>query len=539
MGFAIEGADRRWRNGIIPFVIHSSIRNNATSLSAVRAAINHWNSRTCLQLVARRGESDFVEFREHASACQSPVGRRGGRQRISCDIDSGSFGRGSVIHEIGHAVGLHHEQSRPDRDLFVVVSSSVLNNVNYRKKDGLVVGLYDCGSIMHYPPINNRIQPRPGQCAGMGQRNGLSAGDIATVQLLYRYMRRGDSANRAGTAPEITLANRSNRLLVTAVRTGNGRLRLITWRVNLDGSVARRGDSGNQAGTASQIDLARVSSSRFVVACRTASSNLRLISWSINTAGTVSRRGDSGNQAGQASLNRILALSSTIMLTASRISSGRLRLISWRLNSNGSLTRLSDSGNTAGNVSEISMVALPGSFPRRVVTAVRTSGGNLRLIVWRVASNGMITRRGDSGNAAGAATFIRSAVDGFGQALTSCRTGSGNLRVISWGISANGLQVTRLGDSANQAGRIGDNSLVVHGGTRAISGVRIAGGNLRLIEWLLGQGGAIARNGDSANQAGTSSRITLNPAPVPGRTPVISSVRTAQGRLRLISWERC
>jgi len=539
MGFAIKSADRRWPRGIVPFVIHSSIRNNAASLAVVQGAINHWNANTCLQLVARGRERDFVEFREHASACKSPVGRRGGRQIISCDVDSGSFGRGSVIHEIGHAVGLFHEQTRPDRDLFVVVSSSVLNNVNYKKRDGLMLGLYDCGSIMHYPPIANRIQPRPGQCAGMGQRNGLSPGDVAAVEFMYRFLRRGDSGDRAGEVSELALANRSGRQLVTAVRTGSGRLRLITWQVNTDGSVSRRGDSGTQAGTASHIDLARVSDSRFVAACRTGSGNLKLISWNINDAGTVSRTGDSGDQAGESTLNRILALSSTILLTACRIASGRLRLISWRLNADGSLTRLRDSGNAAGTVSEISMAALPEAFPRRVVTSIRTAGGALKLIAWRVESNGAITRRGDSGNAAGAATLIRSAIDGFGQVVTSCRTASGDLRVISWRVSQNGLQVTRLGDSADQAGRIGDNSIVVHDGTRAISGVRMANGDLRLIEWLLGQGGAVARNGDSANQAGTSSRISLNPAPIPGAIPVVSAVRTGPGSLRLISWERC
>jgi hypothetical protein len=539
MGFAIEDASRRWPSGIVPFVIDASIGNNAASLAAVQSAISHWNLKTCLQLVPRNGERDFVTFQEHASACQSSLGQVRNGQLISCDINSGSFGRGNVIHEIGHAVGLFHEHTRPDRDTFVVVSSGVLNNNNYRKRAGLVPGPYDCGSIMHYGPIANRIQPRPGLCGTMGQRSGLSAADIASVSHMYRVLRRGDSANLAGTSREIVLANRSGRNLLTAVRTASKKLKLISWRVNTNGSVSRQGDSRNLAGTASHIDLARVSSTRFVAACRTSSGNLKLISWNVSTGGSITRRGDSGNQAGTASRIKIAALSTNLLVTACRTADGDLKLITWRLNSNGSLTRLRDSGSLAGAVSEISLALLPGTAPFQVVTSVRTSSGSLKIISWRVGASGIVTRRGDSGNAAGAATLIRSAVDGFGQLLTSCRTSEQTLKVISWSVSANGSQLTRLGDSASQAGAIRDNSLVVHGGTRAISGVRQSNGNLRVIEWLSGDGGAVARNGDSANQAGTASLISLNPSPVSGQNSIVSAIRTSQGNLKLISWERC
>ena len=55
MGLAIQSAARRWPRGIVPFVIHSSIQNNAASLAAVQGAIGHWNTRTCLRLVPRAG----------------------------------------------------------------------------------------------------------------------------------------------------------------------------------------------------------------------------------------------------------------------------------------------------------------------------------------------------------------------------------------------------------------------------------------------------------------------------------------------------
>jgi hypothetical protein len=56
--------------------------------------------------------------------------------------------------------------------------------------------------------------------------------------------------------------------------------------------VTRTGDSGSQAGEASDIDIAR--GSRFVTACRTGDGNLKLISWDITDAGAIPGRVTAG-----------------------------------------------------------------------------------------------------------------------------------------------------------------------------------------------------------------------------------------------------
>ncbi|XP_056268844.1 hatching enzyme 1.2-like [Pseudoliparis swirei] len=166
--------DRRQRNTII-----QGLRSFADS--------------TCIRFTPLNRQADFVDIQSR-SGCFSFIGRRGRGQVVSLSRQGCVF-RQIIQHELLHALGFNHEQTRSDRDQHVRI---LLDNIipgmqrNFRRIRTLNLGTpYDYNSIMHYGRFafsRNRmptILPIPDSNVSIGRATRMSPTDILRVNRLY------------------------------------------------------------------------------------------------------------------------------------------------------------------------------------------------------------------------------------------------------------------------------------------------------------------------------------------------------------------
>lgn len=191
-GIGIAGSQYRWPNGRIPYNIDPLIPNP----ERVANAIAHWNTMMAgvVSMVPRTTERAWLYFGRHPSnsTCSANVGMLGLQQYVWV---GDSCATGNLIHEIGHSFGLWHEQSREDRNLSITINTSniqasAMSNFNQNINDGDDLNTYDYSSIMHYAGYAFSSNGKPTietVPAGItiGQRYGLSAGDMAAIRAMY------------------------------------------------------------------------------------------------------------------------------------------------------------------------------------------------------------------------------------------------------------------------------------------------------------------------------------------------------------------
>jgi len=155
-----------------------------------------YEMRSCVSFPDRTDEEDFIYY-QPLSGCFSSVGKMGGLQQIS--IGSGCEKRGTIQHEMLHALGIYHQQSRTDRDDYIMVMTQNMdedkvhnfNTYDYNKVDDRRVP-YDYNSVMHYSDSgfsNNGektiVTRDPKFQDVIGQRRDFSDGDISMLNKMY------------------------------------------------------------------------------------------------------------------------------------------------------------------------------------------------------------------------------------------------------------------------------------------------------------------------------------------------------------------
>ena len=200
-GGIVNNPDFKWPNGIVYYKFDSAI--SKTTKEHIQQAMDEWKQSTSkiITFTERTSQKNYIKLL-YGDGNYSSVGMRGGEQILS--ISKYDSNKGTALHEIGHALGLIHEQQRRDRDEYININ---WDNIQSDKKSNFKIWeeshavikyipdvLFDYKSIMLYPSYNSFAidYSKPTMTKKDGstfnaQRNNLSYIDIVAIYDIYGF----------------------------------------------------------------------------------------------------------------------------------------------------------------------------------------------------------------------------------------------------------------------------------------------------------------------------------------------------------------
>ena len=192
MGITELKPPRYWEHGIIPYQIKDDVINP----ERIKNTLDYFNQNTNVRFVPYENQSDAILFVRGEKNCASFLGKVGGIQPVYL---SEKCNQPEISHELLHALGFIHEQSRVDRDQFINILWDNIDEKFYSQYAMVPEPLmepyfdspFDQNSIMMYESHMFSIRP---ELETMNLKNGVSLGvalrklsssDIERINRLY------------------------------------------------------------------------------------------------------------------------------------------------------------------------------------------------------------------------------------------------------------------------------------------------------------------------------------------------------------------
>jgi hypothetical protein len=155
-----------WDSAVVYYEFHPSV--TAAQQALFLAAAQQWSNASALVFIQNSSVFGRIIVQtappNYPGCGGSPIGRQVNDAYQSLIIRGDCWNQRTLVHEIGHAIGLIHEHQNSKREAFVQITNSTdlqtncpsLFGVNYERPSGdpYVDTPYDFGSVMHYPHVS-------------------------------------------------------------------------------------------------------------------------------------------------------------------------------------------------------------------------------------------------------------------------------------------------------------------------------------------------------------------------------------------------
>ncbi|XP_074641353.1 zinc metalloproteinase nas-6-like [Tubulanus polymorphus] len=143
-----------WPGGTVPYKYEmmdsADMKDIESALRNLEKLVN--KNGHCIKFKSWSSEKNFLVIFP-GNGCSAPVGMTGGAEFVSlhptCILED------KIQHEILHALGFWHEQSRPDRDRYITINWDNIqtgheHNFDVQQNTDMLGVKYDYYSLMHY-----------------------------------------------------------------------------------------------------------------------------------------------------------------------------------------------------------------------------------------------------------------------------------------------------------------------------------------------------------------------------------------------------
>ncbi len=186
-----DSTKNKWTDGIVYYQFNANvtIENQQRFLDAAKV----WEDAADIQFIERTTQENFIHVQDD-NRNYAIVGMVGGQQVVAVSNWGSKY---IIVHELGHSLGMWHEQQRTDRDNYITILEDNIEPAqlyNFTKRTTTSYSDYDFMSIMHYPLnayTKNGLQtmsPKAGYeeiAQQAGQRSYISGGDQLGVAQHY------------------------------------------------------------------------------------------------------------------------------------------------------------------------------------------------------------------------------------------------------------------------------------------------------------------------------------------------------------------